>query len=558
MRFGKRLVEVTQRSRANEPYISYKELKHVLSKLAALLGEGGGLGGETEQDGSSGGEGGPAQRPAAQSISSRGAGAGPAAPVAGAAGLDGGACASASSSAAAYGAGSTATAPSRLETHQQEFFRRVDADVAAARMYVLGVVSGLEAQVGEWQSTAIRAGLLFTPEQLEDVSAQLPFQMESQQALVDWLMSLQPVVRSQEVRRTLVQKYSNIASSLNALLQYIEVNLTAIRKIFKKFEKKVPAALHVKNVRDYKAHHDFFMPSMQHILATAVQMQRLIVSFVAPVMGAEAAALAVPISQIGPESLALLSWLRGPAALDDVLGGVPVARIDVYAKPSLEISSTGATGTGGSGAVGGLGSGSPGHGDGVSPGVAWKLAVVGSSGPAAGSASDGLACRRAAAASGVKSGSGGGAWPATALGALDLFQGPPGPGQLGGSGHGSGAGAFAPGWPGQPGGMEGSGPIPDVASRKTKSGGGDGASGQASEDLEASGTAPGSKGGRRRGGRNNRGSGRGARRGSGGASEGMHEAAPALGQPASAWCSMLPSFAPADRRSCRAFPSAAV
>ncbi|CAE8740263.1 unnamed protein product [Polarella glacialis] len=118
---------------------------------------------------------------------------------------------------------------------------------------------------------------------------------------------------------------------LNNLLQYIEVNLTAIRKIFKKFEKKVPAEIRVRNVRDYKAHHDLFMPSMQHMLVTAVQIQRLVL--VAEATDGSEGAKGAFLTQIGPESLALLTWLCGPAAVDEVLGTLPAARIDVYAKP---------------------------------------------------------------------------------------------------------------------------------------------------------------------------------------------------------------------------------
>merc|ERR1719245_1633315 len=119
----------------------------------------------------------------------------------------------------------------------------------------------LEAGAGEWQSCAIQAGLLFTPTQLQEVSASLPFQVSSRQDLVDWLMGMQMDVRSQASNATLVEKYNVIANTLNGVLQYIEVNLTAIRKIFKKFEKKVPAELRVQEAIDFKAHHELFMPS---------------------------------------------------------------------------------------------------------------------------------------------------------------------------------------------------------------------------------------------------------------------------------------------------------
>eukprot|EP00439_Symbiodinium_sp_Y106_P014637 s5392_g2.t1 len=123
--------------------------------------------------------------------------------------------------------------------------------------------------------------------------------------------------------------YSEIARRLNALLQYLEVNLTAVRKILKKFDKKVPAEFRVRKTQDYKGHHELFMTSMQYVLVTAVQMQRLIAERVA-----DSEPLAVPVSQLGPESLAVLALTPGPAGVGDVLGRVPATRIDVYAKPA--------------------------------------------------------------------------------------------------------------------------------------------------------------------------------------------------------------------------------
>lgn len=304
MRFGKRLAAVTQKSQANEPYISYKDLKHVISRVASLYA------GKEEPNCSSGDEGfsdvasaRPAQMQQAQYPS------------------------------AASTASSGASLSLRIAASQEDFFQRVDADVAAAKLYVHSSVSSLETMVGDWQVDAINAGFLYTAEQLEEVSHEMPFAMDNHDALVDWLMSLHAADSLMDARRRLVEKYASLTSILNATLQYIEVNLTAIRKIFKKFEKKVPAEIRIRNVREYKAHHDLLMPTVQHLLLTVVQIQRIILNYVATDHSLQESALGALVSQIGPESLALISWLRGPAACDEVLGNTSAARIDVYAKP---------------------------------------------------------------------------------------------------------------------------------------------------------------------------------------------------------------------------------
>lgn len=332
MRFGKRLAEVTQRSRANEPYVSYKELKHVVRKLATLIGEGGW---SVREDDSSADEV-PGRRQSGQGFSSAASSA------------------AASSAAAASALPSSAIVPSlmqSIEADQKEFFDRLTADIAAAKLYIQGVVTSLEALVGDWQCAAISAGLLFTPEQLEDIQSQLPFSVEDQKVLVEWLLSMQPPA-SQDVRNNLLQKYSTLATNLNELLQFIEVNLTAVRKIFKKFEKKVPTELRMQTSGDFRAHHDFFLPNVQQVLRTAVQIQRLLASTVLADLGPEATATAVPISQIGPESLSLLNWLRATSGLEEMLGTASVARINVldlrsftvYAKPTPELQVQAAAG----------------------------------------------------------------------------------------------------------------------------------------------------------------------------------------------------------------------
>lgn len=311
MRFGKRLAAATQKSRANAPYISYKELKSIVSRVAALCGSKDG------PENSSGDEGYPTDG-TWQLSKDR---------------LE--ESTSASSSLRAGNLHPKVVAP------QEEFFQLVGSDIATAKLFVQSTVSGLEAMLGEWQVAAIKAGLLFTPEQLAEIASQLPVKV-GEEAVKDWLRSLPPRGKTKEARRALVEKHSKIAQVLNSLLQYIEVNLTAIRKIFKKFEKKVPAEFRVRQVLDYDVHHDMFTPSLQHVLVTAVQMQRLIVNTVATQLGLSEEAMGVPISEVGPETLALLSWLRGPAGVDDLLVAGPALQIDVYAKPagSANVSGT--------------------------------------------------------------------------------------------------------------------------------------------------------------------------------------------------------------------------
>lgn len=316
MRFGKRLAVAIQNGLANEPYVSYKELKHTVSKFAALIG--GGNDQVTDDEGSSANEDAspkyqiPASAPSTSAPST-----------------------SAGSSAAAWSdklfAGGQSTL--RLEAHQREFFARLDADIAQATMHVQSSIASLEAAMGDWQVSAIVAGLLFTPDQLNEVSSVLPCQIRDQEVLLEWLVGLQPSGCSKTIGQVLFNKYNKIAGRLNMLLQYIEVNLTAIRKILKKFEKKIPASLRIQNVCEYKTHHSLCIPSLQDLLRTAVQMYRLVSSAVVAHMAAATTSIVVPISQIGPESLSLLSRHLEPADLDALSGVIP-ARIDVYAKPN--------------------------------------------------------------------------------------------------------------------------------------------------------------------------------------------------------------------------------
>lgn len=301
MRFGKRLTEITENAHAHEPYISYKELKKTISKISALTRSSGTCSGDSSGDDHGSGTedheltAGPS---AGSSLDHLTAGAG---------GL------------AAVGGGSTAHERSRVEAHQQEFFSLIDTNILQAKLYVQSTVGGLETMVGEWQCKAVLAGLIFTPEQLDEVSSNLPFAVPNQQAIVDWLISLKARELPSEMHESLVKQYNCVANGLKSLQQYIEVNLTAVRKILKKFMKKVPQRHHIQNVRDYLNHRELVTHSFQQLLATALQMERLMTNCVG-----------------GLESLVLLS--HSINNFDDVLSGkAPAARIDVYAKPSADV-----------------------------------------------------------------------------------------------------------------------------------------------------------------------------------------------------------------------------
>eukprot|EP00913_Durusdinium_trenchii_P030314 g28398.t1 len=82
----------------------------------------------------------------------------------------------------------------------QDFFSLLDQDLTAAQLYVQSNVSDVEAMLGEWQVAAVKAGLIFTPQQLEEVQRQLP------EALVDWLLSLTPGAKTRAARFALVDK----------------------------------------------------------------------------------------------------------------------------------------------------------------------------------------------------------------------------------------------------------------------------------------------------------------------------------------------------------------
>jgi len=293
MRFGKRLAEIVQSGRSHEPYISYKELKHTIKKVSMLIDTGSCSGDSSGDDCGSAGE----EHCGRDAASADGT----------------------------LGNASSCTAVQErttLESHQKEFFRIIDINMIQAKTYIESSVHVLEAVAGEWQMAAVMAGLIFTPHQLEDISAELPFRVPSDQAMVDWLLQMRSQECTADARVSLTRNYNLVASSLNNLQQYIEVNVTALRKIFKKFEKKVPVKHRIQNVREHYKHHDLLVPSFQQLFVTALQMQHVMFE--------------LSTSQ-ELENLVMLA--HGIGSLDEVMnGGSPARRIDVYAKPNPDMA----------------------------------------------------------------------------------------------------------------------------------------------------------------------------------------------------------------------------
>jgi hypothetical protein len=150
-------------------------------------------------------------------------------------------------------------------------------------------------------------------------------------------MSIKPNAQVHQSRRALAERYGHIAATLQVLFQYIEVNITAVRKILKKFEKKVPAEYRVRHAQSYIAHHEFLMKDLQDMLVTVVSMHQLVVVD----MKSSDVELDVrnistsPMSFIGPETLQVLQRVRISTELNDLMNGQTTISIsDVYAKPN--------------------------------------------------------------------------------------------------------------------------------------------------------------------------------------------------------------------------------
>jgi len=324
MRFGKRLTELSQNEQIRQPYISYKELKHTLGGLPRLASR---ASGKDSLEGGGDSSGDEVLPPAASNV----------------------ACAAdpdASDHPGAAASSSASSARAKLEEQQHTFFTRIDTDVSMALSHVQSILASLEAGVGDWQCQAAICGLLFTPAQLEEVAANLPFEVADQQTLVQWLVSLQPLGEVRPSRLALAESYSNLASTLQVLLQYIEVNVTAVRKILKKFEKKVPAAFRVRSSQSYSAHHELLTSDLQDLLVAVVHMHRLVMidmkSFDTEMD--VRSSMASPISFVGPETLQVLRQGRMSKELGDLIAGQSsMSFSDVYAKPNPADGRVGAT-----------------------------------------------------------------------------------------------------------------------------------------------------------------------------------------------------------------------
>jgi hypothetical protein len=313
MRFGKRLAAVTQTGWASHsPFVSYKELKKKLGVITRVLGGGRGRGGDSSCDD--------------EFPSTAVSGAHDASAWNGVDGIAG---------------SEPVVASEEVEVHLRDFFDHLSTDLTQAQNHMMSNVALLETAVGEWQELAIRSGLLFTEAQLEEVRAWHSTCMPTapipdKHALAAWIVDMQGSVDNHARLNTLVEKYSGIAKILNGLLQFVEVNLMATRKILKKYEKKVPVSFRAKyDARNYRMHHCLLMSSFQHILLTVLHMYGLVEGLIPKVPQQSMKDSVIPVSQIGPESLAILSWLRGPVSLDEILAAASATKIDVYAKPDL-------------------------------------------------------------------------------------------------------------------------------------------------------------------------------------------------------------------------------
>eukprot|EP00928_Gymnodinium_smaydae_P070027 TRINITY_DN53974_c0_g1_i1.p1 TRINITY_DN53974_c0_g1~~TRINITY_DN53974_c0_g1_i1.p1 ORF type:complete len:522 (+),score=74.60 TRINITY_DN53974_c0_g1_i1:39-1568(+) len=291
MRFGKRLAEiVAQNGESSATYVSYKELKQVLGEMARALSRG--------RSGSSSNN-----RPERDGDSS---------------GDEGGALAAESA------AGSSEISGQPFEVLHRQFYKRIDMDLDQAHAYVVRHVNDLELLVGDWQSSAVLAGRLYTPNQLRDVASQMPFAVKDQAALVRWLASFPAKQRGQDSPQGLVEKYTHIVNLMNKTLLYVEVNLMAVRKILKKFDKKLALDLGSRSSRDYTKHHDLVMTSLQDLVIVAMQMRR-VVTDLAPSLDLR--------PELGPETVAVLTQLKAGLILEEA-SVAPRAAIDVYAKPT--------------------------------------------------------------------------------------------------------------------------------------------------------------------------------------------------------------------------------
>ena len=237
-----------------------------------------------------------------------------------------------------------------FEDKQRAFYTRLNADMDNAKLYIQSVTGSLGAAIGDWQASAVGCGILVTPEQIEAVQASLPFQVRDTGLLVRWALGLQSPEALQHAQESLGYKYVDIASNLNALLQYIEVNLTAIRKILKKFEKKMPIDMRIPTEHNFKNHQNLFSFPVQQLIIACTQIRILLGSEDPTVVDTAGPSVtemndsAASVFEIGPESLAMLKSASPDSVLTELLGLCqdPIAQIDVYAQPAQLRSGSGA------------------------------------------------------------------------------------------------------------------------------------------------------------------------------------------------------------------------
>jgi len=291
-------MEVKLNDCANQPYISYKELKQIIADLERLV--------------------------AMKRICDRALSPGEKDFLAAPSGDSGGARCD----------GPPSASSSDLQARQCDFFQCLEVDTTRCVSHARSIMESLQAEIGEWQSAAVIAGLLFTPEQLEQLSAVLPFEVRDEQVLVQWLAKLQVAGGVSDRQRGLVVRYAKIANTVAALLNFIEVNLAAVRKILKKFEKRIPGELRIKSGVEFKEHYELVGPAMQNMLVTLAGMQRLIAGIGSSDDGADAAAPSFPVVEVGVETCSTLRSLPSPAVdLAELLGEREPSEVDVYAKP---------------------------------------------------------------------------------------------------------------------------------------------------------------------------------------------------------------------------------
>lgn len=189
------------------------------------------------------------------------------------------------------------------ELHQK-FYKQIDDDLATALTYAQSTLSVIEVGIGDWQCQAAVCGLLFTPQQLEEASASLPFECADQSALVRLIGSFQSA--DDLAKGNLIEHYTHIAATLQMLLQFVEVNVTAVRKIIKKIDKKVAAEYRVQEVQTYKAQSSLCSPDLQDVVVSVVQMHSILLGLSDANVDVDVKGLVSPTSFFGPETLQLM------------------------------------------------------------------------------------------------------------------------------------------------------------------------------------------------------------------------------------------------------------